>query len=134
MRCGRDRPFCRHRHTRCWAITISKSVTLIDLAVRAACRHGAQVIEGRTVALNGFRLAGLGGRCAGMDDPAFLDALAPNTPGLAPAHNPDSAERLRPTPHLPVLAGHTHSGQMRGLFPWPRPAGAPWLRPWRTRA
>jgi hypothetical protein len=49
------------------------------------------VIESRTLALNGFRLAALGDRCAGTDDPAFFDALAANAPRLAPAHNPDSA-------------------------------------------
>jgi predicted MPP superfamily phosphohydrolase len=84
------------------------------------------VIKGHNVALSGFRLAGLGDRCAGTDDPAFFDALAANAPRLAPAHNPDSAERLRPMPHLLALAGHSHGGQMRILFPWARPAGALW--------
>ncbi|MET1024895.1 MAG: metallophosphoesterase [Pseudoxanthomonas sp.] len=86
----------------------------IDATLRQAlARHGVQVIEGRAVALNGFRLAGLGDRWAGKDDPAFLEALPVDVPTLVLAHNPDSAERLRPARHLLMLAGHTHGGQMR---------------------
>lgn len=87
----------------------------IDAGLRAAlATHGVEIVEGRTVALAGFRLAGLGDRWARRDDPGFLSA-AP-TPTLVLAHNPDSAIGLGPDQAALVLAGHTHGGQIR--IPW----------------
>lgn len=90
----------------------------IDRALRAALEaNGVQVIEGRIVSFPaGYRLAGLGDRWAGKDDPAFLDAAPAQAPTLVVAHNPDSAMRLAPGNTALVLAGHTHGGQIR--IPW----------------
>ncbi|MBD9467790.1 metallophosphoesterase [Pseudoxanthomonas sp. PXM01] len=88
----------------------------IDTELRAALAQlGVGVIEGDVVRVRGFRLAGLGDRWAGRDDPAFL-AYAPSPmPTLVLTHNPDSAINLGPESAL-VLAGHTHGGQIR--IPW----------------
>lgn len=89
----------------------------IDLALRAALRaQGVAVIEGRTTQVHGFELAGLGDRWAGKDDAGFLARIPSNQPLLVLAHNPDSADRLRPREYLLLLAGHTHGGQLR--IPW----------------
>ena len=90
----------------------------IDVALRKALMaNGVQVIEGRIVSAgSGYRLAGLGDRWAGKDDPAFLKAGPTNLPTIVVAHNPDSAMRLAPADAAVVLAGHTHGGQIR--IPW----------------
>jgi uncharacterized protein len=89
----------------------------IDAALRAAlAAHGVRVIEGEVVTVRGFRLAGLGDRWAGKDDPAFLSARSGPAPTLVLAHNPDSAIDLDPQHAALVLAGHTHGGQIR--IPW----------------
>lgn len=98
----------------------------IDAELRAAlAAHGVEVIEGRVVSgPGGARLAGLGDRWAGKDDPGFLRAAAdPQRPTLVLAHNPDSAIELAPTDAALVLAGHTHGGQIR--IPWLYPRVIP---------
>ncbi len=88
----------------------------IDRALRAAlAAHGVQIIEGRSVPLRGYRLAGLGDRWAGKDDPGFL-AHEGEGPWIVVAHNPDSAMQLSPRSTRLMLAGHTHGGQIR--IPW----------------
>ena len=89
----------------------------IDAELRAAlATHGVQVIEGRTVTVRGFGVAGLGDRWAGKDDPGFLAAGPAPGPTLVLAHNPDSVIALDPARVALVLAGHTHGGQIR--IPW----------------
>ena len=89
----------------------------IDAELRAAlATHGVQVIEGRTVTVRGFGVAGLEDRWAGKDDPGFLAARPASGPTLVLAHNPDSAIALDPADVALVLAGHTHGGQIR--IPW----------------
>lgn len=89
----------------------------IDRALRAAlASHGVDVIEGRSVAIRDFRLAGLGDRWAHRDDPGFLEASPSGVPTLVLTHNPDSAIRLGPGNAALVVAGHTHGGQIR--IPW----------------
>ncbi len=89
----------------------------IDAELRAAlATHGVQVIEGRTVTVRGFGVAGLGDRWAGKDDPGFLSARPTSGPTLVLTHNPDSAIALDPARVALVLAGHTHGGQIR--IPW----------------
>lgn len=89
----------------------------IDAALREALAvHRVQVIEGRSVALPGFRLAGLGDRWAQRDDPVFLRQTTSSLPTVILAHNPDSAIELGPEDAALVLAGHTHGGQIR--IPW----------------
>lgn len=89
----------------------------IDAELRAAlATHGVQVIEGRTVTVRGFLIAGLGDRWAGKDDPGFLAARPASGPTLVLTHNPDSAIALDPARVALVLAGHTHGGQIR--IPW----------------
>jgi predicted MPP superfamily phosphohydrolase len=89
----------------------------IDAALRVALStHGVEVIEGRTLSLRAFRLAGLGDRWARKDDPAFLAAAPSPAPTLVLTHNPDSAIGLGPDLATLVLAGHTHGGQIR--IPW----------------
>jgi uncharacterized protein len=90
----------------------------IDIALRKALAdNGVEIIEGRVVAVgDGYRLAGLGDRWAGKDDPAFLKAGPVDLPTIVVAHNPDSAMRLASTDAAIVLAGHTHGGQIR--IPW----------------
>jgi predicted MPP superfamily phosphohydrolase len=90
----------------------------IDIALRKALTdNGVEIIEGRVVIVgDGYRLAGLGDRWAGKDDPAFLRARSGNLRTIVVAHNPDSAMRLAPTDATVVLAGHTHGGQIR--IPW----------------
>lgn len=89
----------------------------IDHALREALSaHGVQVIEGRSIDLPRFRLAGLGDRWAQRDDAGFLRAAPAPLPTLVLTHNPDSAIQLDPTDARLVLAGHTHGGQIR--IPW----------------
>lgn len=89
----------------------------IDAQLRAAlATHDVHVIEGESVRVRGFRLAGLGDRWAGNDDPGFLVDGSSSTPTLVLAHNPDSAIDLDPQVATLVLAGHTHGGQIR--IPW----------------
>jgi len=89
----------------------------VDAELRAAlATHAVQVIEGRSVTLKGFRLAGLGDRWAHNDDPAFLHATPSPLPTLVLTHNPDSAIALGPDHAALVMAGHTHGGQIR--IPW----------------
>ncbi|WP_296281761.1 metallophosphoesterase [Pseudoxanthomonas sp.] len=89
----------------------------IDTELRAALAgHGVTVIEGTSVTLGGFRLAGLGDRWADRDDPGFLSGVPSALPTLVLTHNPDSAIRLDPRQTVLVLAGHTHGGQIR--LPW----------------
>ena len=89
----------------------------IDAELRAAlATHGVQVIEGRTVTVRGFGVAGLEDRWAGKDDPGFLAARPTSGPTLVLTHNPDSAIALDPARVALVLAGHTHGGQIR--IPW----------------
>lgn len=84
---------------------------------KALVANGVQIIEGRIVdTQSGYRLAGLGDRWAGKDDPAFLKVTQADSPTLVVAHNPDSAMRLTPADAALVLAGHTHGGQIR--IPW----------------
>ncbi|AWV07260.1 metallophosphoesterase [Marilutibacter maris] len=98
----------------------------IDAELRAAlAAHGVEVIEGRILpGPGGTRLAGLGDRWAGKDDPDFLKAApATDRPTLVLAHNPDSAVELAPGDAALVLAGHTHGGQIR--IPWLYPRVIP---------
>lgn len=89
----------------------------IDVELRAAlAAHEVDVIEGRSVALGGFRLAGLGDRWANKDDAGFLSAMPSPAPTIVLTHNPDSAIDLDPSFATLVLAGHTHGGQIR--IPW----------------
>ena len=89
----------------------------IDVELRAALAgHNVKVIEGTTVMLGGFRLAGLGDRWADKDDPGFLTIARSTVPTLVLTHNPDSAIGLDPDQTALVLAGHTHGGQIR--IPW----------------
>jgi predicted MPP superfamily phosphohydrolase len=89
----------------------------IDAELRSAlARHSVSVIEGETVTVRGFHLAGLGDRWANKDDPGFLSALPSTSPTLVLTHNPDSAIDLDPARAALVLAGHTHGGQIR--IPW----------------
>ena len=89
----------------------------IDVELRAALAgHNVKVIEGTTVTLGGFRLAGLGDRWADKDDPGFLTTARSAVPTLVLTHNPDSAIGLDPDHTALVLAGHTHGGQIR--IPW----------------
>lgn len=89
----------------------------IDAELRAAlAAHRVRVIEGQTVMLRGFRLAGLGDRWALKDDAGFLSAPPAPSPTVVLAHNPDSAFDLGLGQAALVLAGHTHGGQIR--IPW----------------
>lgn len=89
----------------------------IDAELRAAlATHKVEVIDGSSVTLGGFRLAGLGDRWANKDDAGFLSTTPSPLPTLVLAHNPDSAIDLDPSVATLVIAGHTHGGQIR--IPW----------------
>ena len=88
----------------------------VDAELRAALATlGVNVLEGKQLPpANGFAWAGLGDRWAGKDDGSFINAA--DGPVIVVAHNPDSAMDLRPDQTTLVLAGHTHGGQIR--LPW----------------
>lgn len=86
----------------------------IDAELRAAlATHGVQVIEGRTVTVRGFGVAGLGDRWVGKDDPGFPCGRSGLWPHLVLAHNPDSAIALDPA----RVASHWRAGMHGGQDP-----------------
>ena len=77
---------------------------------------GVHLVEGKTMDLGPFVLAGLGDRFAGKDSAAFLSSLPQYKPLVILAHNPDSAMALKSGQASLVVAGHTHGGQIRLPF------------------
>lgn len=89
----------------------------IDQPLRAALGQlGVRIVEQDVANTGHWRIAGLGDRWGGNDNPAFLAQMPAQQPTLLLVHNPDSVMRLRPQDTTLALAGHTHCGQIR--LPW----------------
>lgn len=78
-------------------------------------------------------LVGLADLWSGESDPRILQQLAPDTPRLVMAHNPDAAEQLAPWRVDLQLSGHSHGGQIVLPKLGPLPLVIRQLRPYIPR-
>lgn len=86
----------------------------VQNAVKSALvRHGAILLEGRSLDIKGYTVAGLGDMWAGKDDLNSLPSSAKTRPVIALMHNPDTAMKFASGDVALAVAGHTHGGQIR---------------------
>lgn len=86
----------------------------VQNAVKSALvKHGAILLEGRSLDIKGYTVAGLGDMWAGKDDLNSLPSSAKTQPVIALMHNPDTAMKFARGDVALAVAGHTHGGQIR---------------------
>lgn len=86
----------------------------VQNAIKSAlAKHGAILLEGRSLDIKGYAVAGLGDMWAGKDDFSSLPKRDKTRSLIALMHNPDTAMKFSHGDVALAVAGHTHGGQIR---------------------